>query len=386
MAAPTALGARVSAAMPRRAWWRNGPLPVVLSVLLAIPGAAADEVLKMRVGEGVTFSALTGGAGASYLWAMDGRRVDGGRTWQFVPTAADVGQHRVALTVTDGETAARQWWTVRVGPPRPPRLARESPAATTVSVPFDGTAELGVVVHPAVPGEPLHVVWTIDGEPAGEGPTLRLRGTRPGTLRARALVTGGYGAAVAREWQVEVAAAPPSTTLPPLAAMSPSTTLPGSAPTTTVARVATPPSTTLPPTVVAAREPEPRASQPVPVPPPSPLPPPEPRPTSTDEVRRLLDRYAAAWRHRDVEELRRIGQVRTDEQAEGLRRYFATVEDFDVEVRVLDVVRKGDRTSVRFVRRDRFRDATGEIVSKESPAIEKEVVTTADGLRFAPPP
>ncbi len=387
MAAPTALGASVSAAMPRRAWRRNGPLVVVFAVLLAIPSAATDQVLKVRVGEGVTFSAHAGGDGASYLWTMDGRRVDGARTWQYVPTPSDIGEHRVALTVADAGAAVRQWWTVRVGPPRPPRLVRDLPATATVTVPFDGTAELGVVARAAVPGEPLHVVWTIDGEPAGEGPTLRLRGTRAGTLRARALVTGGFGAAVAREWQVEVAAAPPPTTLPPLAAVSPQTTLPRAAPaTTTLPRTAAPPSTTLPPAVVAAREPEPPAPRPAPVAPPSTLPPPEPSPTSADEVQQLLDRYAAAWRRRDVDELRRIGQIRTDAQAEGLRRYFATVEDFDVEVRVLGVTRKGDRTSVRFVRRDRFRDATGEVVSKESPAIEKDVVSTADGLRFAPQP
>jgi hypothetical protein len=101
-------------------------------------------------------------------------------------------------------------------------------------------------------------------------------------------------------------------------------------------------------------------------------------------VRRLLDRYAAAWRNHDVAELRRIGQVTSDSQAADLERYFAKVEDLDVEVDVLEVRNEGDRATVRFTRRDRFRDPAGRIVTQQSPPIEKRVVRSPDGLRFEP--
>jgi hypothetical protein len=105
---------------------------------------------------------------------------------------------------------------------------------------------------------------------------------------------------------------------------------------------------------------------------------------SHDAVRGLLDRYAAAWRGHDVDTLRAIGQVTNDGQANALRQYFASVRDLEVEVRVLDIRSEGDRATVRFTRRDTFRDPTGREVAKESPPIEKDVVTTPQGLRFAP--
>jgi len=79
-----------------------------------------------------------------------------------------------------------------------------------------------------------------------------------------------------------------------------------------------------------------------------------------------------------------LGQVANDRAADGLRRYFSQVEDFDVEVDLLGLRSEGARTIVRFVRRDRFRDPSGRMVLQESPPIEKEVVHTPDGLRFAP--
>jgi hypothetical protein len=103
-----------------------------------------------------------------------------------------------------------------------------------------------------------------------------------------------------------------------------------------------------------------------------------------DAVRSLLDRYAAAWRGHDVDTLRAIGQVTNDGQAAALRQYFADVGDLEVEVRVLDIRTDGDRATVRFTRRDTFKDPTGRSIAKESPPIEKVVVTTPQGLRFGP--
>jgi hypothetical protein len=44
---------------------------------------------------------------------------------------------------------------------------------------------------------------------------------------------------------------------------------------------------------------------------------------------------------------------------------------------VLDIRSEGDRATVRFTRRDRFRDPAGRLVTQESPPIEKRVVRTA---------
>jgi len=51
---------------------------------------------------------------------------------------------------------------------------------------------------------------------------------------------------------------------------------------------------------------------------------------------------------------------------------------------VLDIQNDGDRSTVRFTRRDRFRDPTGRMITQESPPIEKHVVRAPDGLRFEP--
>jgi hypothetical protein len=105
---------------------------------------------------------------------------------------------------------------------------------------------------------------------------------------------------------------------------------------------------------------------------------------SDAEVRAFLDRYVRSWRTRDVTELRRIGQVADERQAQALAKYFESVGDLDVEVNVLEISGSGDRRTVRFTRRDRFRDPAGREISKESPPIEKTIVRTPDGLKFAP--
>lgn len=105
---------------------------------------------------------------------------------------------------------------------------------------------------------------------------------------------------------------------------------------------------------------------------------------TADAVRLLLERYAAAWRGHDVDTLRAIGQVTSEGQANALREYFASIGELEVEVRVLDIRTEGDRATVRFTRRDRFRDPTGREIAKESPPIEKVVVSTPQGLRFGP--
>lgn len=83
-------------------------------------------------------------------------------------------------------------------------------------------------------------------------------------------------------------------------------------------------------------------------------------------------------------ELRRIGQVTSDGQAAELARYFGKIGDLDVDVQVIEIRPEGDGATVRFTRRDRFRDPTGRAVTQQSPPIQKRVVRGADGLRFEP--
>ena len=97
-----------------------------------------------------------------------------------------------------------------------------------------------------------------------------------------------------------------------------------------------------------------------------------------------MGRYERAFSRQDVAELRRIGQVTDDRQADALGRYFATVSGLEVSVRVLSVEMRGDVATVRFQRRDRFRDPTGRVVDKESPPIEKVVRRMPGGIRFVP--
>jgi len=96
-----------------------------------------------------------------------------------------------------------------------------------------------------------------------------------------------------------------------------------------------------------------------------------------------MDRYAAAWRAHDVDALRAVGQVTTQGQIDALTSYFETVRDLDVDVTILEIV-PGPEAFIRFVRRDRFRDPTGNVVVKDSPVIEKRVMRTPGGLKLAP--
>jgi hypothetical protein len=102
-------------------------------------------------------------------------------------------------------------------------------------------------------------------------------------------------------------------------------------------------------------------------------------------VRALFERYKTAWRRHDIKELEAVGQVATQGQADALATYFESVRDLEVDVTILEITPAGDEARVRFIRRDRFRDPGGNMVTKESPAIEKRVVRTPGGLRLAPP-
>src|SRR4029079_2488254 len=106
---------------------------------------------------------------------------------------------------------------------------------------------------------------------------------------------------------------------------------------------------------------------------------------SDEEIRALFERYKAAWRNSDVKGLEAVGQVATQGQADALKEYFESVRDLEVDVTILSITPDGDGARVKFVRRDRFRDPGGSLVTKESPVIEKRVVRTPGGIRLAPP-
>ena len=101
-------------------------------------------------------------------------------------------------------------------------------------------------------------------------------------------------------------------------------------------------------------------------------------------MRALFERYKAAWRAHDIAGLEAVGQVSTQGQIDALKSYFETVQGLEVDVTILEIKTSGDEAHVRFVRRDRFRDPVGNVVTKDSPTIEKRVVHTPGGLRLAP--
>jgi len=82
-------------------------------------------------------------------------------------------------------------------------------------------------------------------------------------------------------------------------------------------------------------------------------------------IRRLLDRYATELASRE---------------------YVGAVRDVDVRVQLLSIREEGDRSVVRFTLRDRYRDATGQLVLRETPPLETVVVKTTGGVRFETPP
>jgi len=286
------------------------------------------------------------------------------------------GSHRVSVRVSeDDRVAAIADWTLEVAArptpatTAPPAAAPPTPAATAPPVASIRPPEAPPVTTPVAPptttpvvaaelvtlpgprvleqpqGEP--VVFAVRVEPpdapvvfrwAVDGRRVRVRGPRldfdartPG--RHRIAVTAALGG---REigsdaWTVDVVAPEP----PPLAA--------------------TPPPPPAPPTGGLAEE----------------------------EVRRWLDDYARAWSRKDVSALRRMGQVRSADDAEKLERYFQSVSDIQVDVRLRSMRIDGARASVEFERIDTVTDPGGRKQELRLPPLRKEIERTPQGIRFA---
>jgi hypothetical protein len=238
-----------------------------------------------------------------------------------------------------------------------------------------------------LPGRGGQRRWTVNGKAAGEGEQFILSPASPGKVTVRGTGTDDAGRAVERVWEVDVRGNAGKTTAvtpvpTPRAAVAP----PPPAPAPRPARVSRPASRgarTSPDIPPSRTDGDTAAVPPAAVEPPvAPSAPPPVAASGPDDVRGLLARYADAYRQRDVEALRRIGQVTSDSQAQQMRDYFDKTPQLDVEVKILDVSKRGDKTTVRFTRRDRFKDPSGQDVSQETPPIEKEVVDTPEGLRL----
>jgi len=385
---------------------------VALTALWSRPAGAQDgtslvvspagRAVEMRVGERRGFSAVSPVAGVRYAWSLDGTASGQGSRFEFRPGGGHVGSHEVSVTAVAGTAASRHTWTVRVEAVAPPKIVRAAPGMAVLRLPAGEPLQLELQVEPSTTADDVTVRWSVDGAPAGEGGIVVVRAPASGTRRVRAVATSAHGGAVMREWQLEATpreVAAVSTEVRTDAAPAPPPTLPAraepaekrrekSTERTEVEaaerpRIERAPRPKPPPAELARVTPEP-AEAPPPEPPPPPPPPPPPAGVSEDDVRALLFRYEHAWRTRDVVELRRIGNISSDEEERSLHKYFAGVRDLDVAVHVIDLRVQGASGTVRFTRHDRFRNPSGREISQRSPPIEKTIVRTPDGLKFAP--
>jgi hypothetical protein len=246
---------------------------------------------------------------------------------------------------------------------------------------------LWVVADGAREGERVRVSWTVNGRRAGSGESIKIKPPRSGKLLARAVATGESGATTAREWHITVNPAPPAAAGTPAGERKADDREPDGRRSASEigTQLATRSAVPLPATggaedeigpeteaVVAGRSPD--SSEP------------PPARTTAQEITQFLDAYTAAWRNRDLESLKRLGQFSSEEQAAVVGRYLATARDLEVQVEILGVDTQGDRHVVRFRRTDHFLDPGGRPVSQVTPPIEKEIVRTPAGLRFATPP
>jgi hypothetical protein len=278
-------------------------------------------------------------------------------TSDLVVPASDAGGHHLRLRVTeDGRSASIAEWAIAV-------VSAEAPAPRLVPAPgprsLEGHVGEPLVFQTRVEPESTDIVydWTLDGR--------SLQARTPGRLVYPPRSPGRYtiGVAVAAAgrtigrdtWFVTVREPGVTWTLPP--AREPARPV----------AAAVPPLAAAPPPVAAA------------------APPPEPPTTAAlaeAEVRAWLDEYARAWSRKDLSALRRMGQVRSAAEEQQLERYFRSVDDLHVAVRVLALRLDGARASVELERTDTVTDPSGRRQELRLPPIRKQIERTPDGLRF----
>jgi hypothetical protein len=239
---------------------------------------------------------------------------------------------------------------------------------------------LAVGVEPADAGAAFH--WSVDGKRVGSAtkPSFDYEPSTRGRHRVSVSVVFGERSVGGDAWFVQVGepeevakeetVAPPTVPATEPPTVPPSGTVSPVRPTETLPPAETVPTIPTATTVVADT-----------------IPPPEPavaRGTSAleSDVRAWMSEYARAWSRKDVATLRSMGQVRTSTEADQLERYFRSVGDLHVDVRVLSVAVDGDHASVEFERTDTVTDPSGRKQELRLPAIRKEIERTPDGLRF----
>jgi len=397
---------------------------------------APGETARFHCGARV--SAARANDRVRFEWSLDGapvsqeeRPATSGAS-EFALPVGGPGSHSVTVRVSeDDRVSSLAEWTVEAAAPPPvaatppetaPAVVAAAPPTTTVPPAPPPPAEVPPVRRLArAPsswkvdgqvGEKLEFRsglapgagqaaydWKVDGRTVQKGGSADFTYTplRPGTHRVIAAVRGEDGAVGVDAWRLEVAApAPPAVVAakekPPVVAAAEPADRPAarrdgpahddagsaerSAAPEVVARATPPP--TEPATL-------PRAAEP----PHEPAPPPAARPSEhagggidEAEIRAWLDEYAHAWSRRDVAALARMGQIRSDGDAERLARYFDNVQELHVDVRLRSLRVEGDRAAVEFERIDTVTDPTGRRQQLRLPLQHKEIARVAGALRF----
>jgi hypothetical protein len=344
--------------------WDVGVVAAVVPEVLEV--APPEGVVARSVGEKAELrvSARVPAARSAdrlrFAWTVDDHaarqdeRAASAGTSELVLPTDEPGTHRVVARVSEDDRVARLVeWTVDVvaaqppsppptvapsAEPPPPLAAREAPRLVPAPGPRALERTVGeplVLATRIQPDDEVVYEWSLDGRHVQRGAAGRYEYLPSSEGRHRVAVT---------------ALAPDGRTL-------------GADAWTVTVRAPTPP----------------------PVPPP---PPPSATLARTasladDEVRRWLDEYARAWSRKDMAALRRMGQVRTVEEAEKLERYFRSISDIHVEVRVVALRIEGNRAAVEFERTDTVTDPSGRRQELRLPRLLKEIERTPQGLRFA---
>jgi hypothetical protein len=395
--------------------WDIGVVPAVAPELSDI--SPPPGVVAIPAGQSATFRATAHVPAAreedrlSFEWSVDGRLVvreessaERGAS-EFAVPSAEPGSHRVIVRVSEGKrSASLAEWALDVSPagsaqvaavpgsgevppvqpptkaPAAPRVVRLS-GSRSMTVDPGESVSLAVGVEPAEAGAAFH--WSVDGKRVASAtkPSFEYRPGTAGRHRVSVSVVFGERSVGRDAWFVQTsrpeevakaeAVAPPTVpaTVPPTVPLN-DTVLPQRQAETSPTTETTP--TTPTATTVVANS----------------VPPEEPslvaRGTSAleSDVRAWMSEYARAWSRKDVATLRSMGQVRTSTEADQLERYFGSVGDLSVEVRVLSITVDGDHASVEFERTDTVTDPSGRKQELRLPAIRKEVERTPDGLRF----
>jgi hypothetical protein len=274
---------------------------------------------------------------------------------ELLLSRAEPGIHRIVARVSEVErVASLAQWTVVVTPSEP----GSEPTVRLVRAPGPRRIEpeLGEKVPLTVRVEPeqgrVAYDWTVDGKPLQRSPTghLDYEAVTPG--RHRIDVTASVdGRRVGSEaWVVAVREPTP----PPAPSAPAGATPPQSAPTAVAA-------------ARSARE-APATSE-----------------LAEAEVRGWLEEYARAWSRKDVAALRGMGQVTSAAQAERLERYFESIGELRVDVRVLALRVDGGRAAVELERTDTLTDPAGHRKQLRLPPLRKEIERGPNGLRFTSP-